>query len=451
MELWMVRAFTKILRRLLGVKKMGFDAISEKMDRYISPIANKLSQQRHLKATRDAFMSMLPITLFGSIPIILKAAPVTEDTKNGFLLAWANFAEKNSLVLDWISGLTLSAMSLYICVAVTYFLCRHYKEDVLRPIMFSLVGFLLLVLEPLKMGWDGKQVEISFMDGRGILMALFVSIVTVESYVWMRKRNIGRITMPDSVPASLSETFAALVPGIILMTFYSAIFILFHMFDTTAVQFLYNTMAPSFKAADSLPFTILIVFLVHVFWFFGIHDAALAGILGPIRDGNLSINAAEKMAGQDLSRIFTTPFWTYFVIIGGSGSVLALSFLMIRSKSKQLSTVGKIGFLPSVFGISEPLIFGTPLMLNPIFFFPFIFTSVLNAIVTYICMSAGIVGKTFAVFSWQMPSPIGAFLSTMDWRSVVLVVILIIVDGLLYLPFLRVYEKNLIKLESEAE
>nr|WP_269092798.1 PTS transporter subunit EIIC [Enterococcus sp. BWR-S5] len=396
---------------------MGFSTLSERMDRYISPIANKLSQQRHLKATRDAFMSMLPITLFGSIPIILKAAPVTEDTTNGFILAWADFAEKNSMILNWISGVTLSAMSLFICVGITYYLCRHYKEDILRPMMFAIAGFLMLVLEPLKMGWDGKEVEISFLDGRGILLAIFVAIVTVEGYHWMRKKNIGRIKMPDSVPASLSETFAALVPGLILLTFFSVIFIIFHSMETTAVQFLYDIMAPSFKAADSLPFTILIIFLIHLFWFFGIHDAALAGILGPIRDGNLSINAAEKMAGSDLSHIFTTPFWTYFVIIGGSGSVLALSLLMMRSRSKQLSTVGKIGFLPSIFGISEPIIFGTPLMLNPIFFFPFIFTSVFNGVVTYLCMSWGIVGKTFAVFSWQMPAPIGAFLSTMDWEQ----------------------------------
>ena len=430
---------------------MGFSTFSDTMDKYISPLANKLSQQRHLKATRDAFMSMLPITLFGSIPIILNAPPVTEDTKNGFLLAWASFAEKNGLVMNWISGVTLSAMALFICVGVTYFLCRHYKEDVLRPMMFALVGFLMLVLTPLKMGWDGKEVEISFLDGRGILLSLFVAIVTVEGYHWMRKRNIGRIKMPDSVPASLSETFAALVPGLILMTFFSVIFIIFHAFDTTAVQFLYNIMAPSFQAADSLPFTIISVFLIHLFWFFGIHDAALAGILGPIRDGNLSINAAEKMAGADLSNIFTTPFWTYFVIIGGSGSVLALAFLMMRSKSKQLSTVGKIGLIPSFFGISEPMIFGTPLMLNPIFFFPFIFTSVFNAVVTYLCMSWGIVGKTFAVFSWQMPSPIGAFLSTMDWRAVVLVLILIVLDGIMYYPFLKVYEKNLVQLEKESE
>lgn len=430
---------------------MNFDVISEKMDRYISPIANKMSQQRHLKATRDAFMSLLPITLFGSVPIILKAAPVTENTKNGFLLAWANFAEKNALILDWISGMTLSAMSIFICIGITYFLCRHYEEDVLRPIMFSIAGFLMLVLEPLKLGWDGKEVEISFLDGRGILLAIFVAIVTVEGYHWMRKKNVGRITMPDSVPASLSETFATLVPGLILLSFYSILFIIFHAFDTTFVKFIYNLMAPSFQAVDSLPFTILLIFLIHLFWFFGIHDAAFAGILGPIRDGNLSINAAEQMAGGDLSRVFTTPFWTYFVIIGGSGSVLALAFLMSRSKSKQLSTVGKIGLLPSLFGISEPIIFGTPLMLNPIFLFPFIFTSVFNGTIAYLFMSWNLIGKTFAVFSWQMPAPIGAFLSTMDWRALVLVLALIVIDGIIYYPFLKFYEKNLIKLETESE
>ncbi|MCD5000933.1 PTS sugar transporter subunit IIC [Enterococcus saccharolyticus] len=430
---------------------MGFQSLSDSMDKYISPFANKLSQQRHLKATRDTFMSMLPITLFGSLPIIINAAPVTDDTTNKLLLAWADFANNNSMILNWLSGITLGAMSLYICLGVTYFLCRHYNEDVLRPIMFAIAGFLMLVLTPLKMGWDGKEVEIGFIDGRGILMAIFVGIVTVEGYHWMRKKNIGRISMPDSVPASLSETFATLVPGMILLSFYSVLFIVFHLMGTTAVQFIYNVMSPSFKAADSLTFTIIITFLVHLFWFFGIHDAALAGVLGPIRDGNLSINAAEKITGAELSNIFTTPFWTYFVIIGGSGSVLALSFLMMRSKSKQLSTVGKIGFLPSIFGISEPIIFGTPLMLNPIFLFPFIFTSVFNSIVTYLLMSWGVVGKTFAVFSWQMPAPLGAFLSTLDWRAFVLVMVLMVLNGVIYYPFLKVYEKNLITLEAESE
>lgn len=428
---------------------MDFNRVTGAMDKYITPLATKLSQQRHLRAIRDTFMSILPITLFGSIPVILAAAPPVSKNSNHFLVAWANFADINSLALSWISGVTMNAMSLFICLGVTYYLCRFYKENVLHPMMFTTVGFLMLVLEPKQMGWKGNIVDISYWDGRSILIALFVSICTVELYHLMRKKNFGRITMPDSVPASLSETFATLIPALIIFAAYASIFLIFNSIHTTFVKYLYTAMAPSLKMADSLPSAIIMIFLVHLFWFFGLHDAALAGILGPIRDGNLSINAAAKMAGTHLPRIFTTPYWTYFVIIGGSGSVLALSFMMMRSKSKQLSTLGKIGFIPSFFGISEPLIFGTPLMLNPVFFFPFIFTSVFNGIVTYLCMQWGIVGKTFAVFSWQMPAPFGAFLSTLDWRAVVLVLILIVIDGITYYPFLKIYEKDLVKLERE--
>ncbi|MFC6346868.1 PTS sugar transporter subunit IIC [Vagococcus carniphilus] len=429
---------------------MNFNNFSNSVNKYISPVANKLSQQRHLKAIRDAFMSLLPITLFGSIPIIIKALPLPENPTNSFLITWKEFLEKNDLVFNWISGVTMGAMSIFICIGITYFLCKQYKEDFLHPIMISLAGFMMLVLTPLKMGWDGKEAELSFLDGRGILLAIFISIATVESYHLMKKKNVGRISMPDSVPASLSDTFASLIPALIILTSFSVLFIIFYAMETTMAQFIYSIMEVSFKAADSLPFTIISVFLIHLFWFFGIHDAALAGVLGPIRDGNLSINAAEKMAGQDLSNIFTTPFWTYFVIIGGSGSVLALAFLMMRSKSKQLQTVGKIGLIPSFFGISEPLIFGTPLMLNPVFFIPFIFTSVFNAVVTYLCMYVGLVGKTFAVFSWQMPAPIGTFLATMDWRAVVLVCGLIVLNGVMYYPFFKSYEKTLIEQEQAA-
>jgi len=430
---------------------MKFDVVTNYMERYITPIATKLSKQRHLRAIRDTFMSILPITLFGSIPVILAAAPdVGSKNSNWFLTAWSNFAKTNAFTLTWISAVTLNAMSLAICIGVAYFLCKNYKENPLHPMLFSTIGFLMLVLDPKKLGWTGNIVDISFWDGRGIIIALLISILTVESYHWMRKRNVGRISMPDSVPASLSDTFAMLVPSMIILLGYSVLFIILHAMNTTMVKWIYTILAPSFKAADSLPMAILLILLVHVFWFFGLHDAALAGILGPIRDGNLSINAAEKMAGQPLSRIFTTPYWTYFVIIGGSGSVLALAFMMMKSKSKQLRTVGKVGLIPSFFGISEPLIFGTPLMLNPVFFFPFIFTSVFNGIVTYLCMQFGIVNKTFAVFSWQMPAPFGAFLSTMDWRAVVLVLILIIIDGVMYYPFFKVYERDLVKLESEG-
>ena len=401
------------------------DSLSQIVESKLLPIANKMSSQRHLKAIRDAFMSIMPITLIGGIFAVISSAPITENTTNGFLLAWASFADKNSLLLNWVNALTLGAMSLYICIGIANFLSKHFKMDPFFPIMLSVCGFFMLVIAPIELGWAGKTVEISYIGGE------------------------GRIKLPDSVPASLNETFASLCPGVCIIATDIILFAIFNAFNTTMPGFIYNVMAPTLNAADSLPFAIIATLLVHFFWFFGIHDAAFSGILGPVRDGGLSLNAAAHAAGQTLPKIFTTPFWVYFVAIGGCGSCLALAILLVRSKSKQLNTVGKVGIIPSFFGISEPLIFGIPLMLNPIFFVPFLLTSTVNCIIAYISMSVGIVGKTFAMLSWQMPSVFGSFLSTMDIKAFILVIILIIIDLVMYYPFFKVYEKQLVAQESE--
>jgi len=425
------------------------NSLGQMIENKLLPIANKMSSQRHLKAIRDAFMSIMPITVVGGLAAVISSAPITENTTNGFLLAWANFADKNSLLFSWINALTLGAMSLYICIGIANFLAKHFKIDTFFPIMLSVCGFFMLVITPIELGWAGKTTEVSFMDGRGLLPAILISCLTVEAYHYMRSHNWGRIKLPDSVPASLTETFASLCPGVVIVICDIIVFAVFNTFQTTLPGFLYNVMSPTLNAADSLPFAIIATLLVHVFWFFGIHDAALSGILGPVRDGGLSLNAAAHAAGETLPRIFTTPFWVYFVAIGGCGSCLALAFLLVRSKSKQLNTVGKVGILPSFFGISEPIIFGVPLMLNPIFFIPFLLTSTLNCAIAYICTSVGIIGKTFAMLSWQMPSIFGAFLSTMDVKALILIIVLIIIDLIVYYPFFKAYEKQLVKQESE--
>ena len=421
------------------------------LEQHILPLANKMSSQRWLRAIRDAFMSILPITLFGGIMTILSSAPVTEDTTNGFLLAWAAFAEANSTLLSWANTMTMGALSIYITIGVTYFLSKHYKLDPFIPIVLSVAGFMLNCFGVGELGWDAKTADILYLDGKGLLIGILIAIFTVEAYNFMREKSVGRISLPDSVPASLSEAFASLVPGMIILAVDLLVFAGMNAMGTFLPKFLYTGLAPVFEATDSLAFAIIATLMVHFFWFFGIHDAALSGILSPIRDGGLSINAAAQAAGEVLPRIFTTPFWVYFVVIGGCGSCLALAILLVRSKSKQLRTIGGVGIVPAFFNISEPIIFGVPLMMNPVFFIPFLLTSTINAIIAYVCMMVGLVGKTFALLSWNMPSIIGAYLSTFDWKAVVLVAACIVIDLLLYLPFFKVYEKQCIEQEEGSD
>lgn len=412
---------------------MSIQTIGASMEKYVMPVANKLGNECHLRAIRDAFMSLLPINFMGGIAAVLSSLP---------------FAQGNSIVFGWINALTLGAMSVYVCIGIIHFLCKGRKIESFLPILLGVCGFLMLVMEPMTLGWDGKLVEISYMDGKGLIPSMLIAFLTADLYCYMRKREFGKISLPDTVPASLSDVFASIVPGAVLLVIYTALFIALNAAGTTLPKLIYGILSPSLKAVDNLGFTMVITLLVHVFWFFGIHDAALSGVLSPIRDGNLSINAAAHAAGQAMPNIFTTPFWVYFVAIGGCGSVLALAVMLCRSKSKQLKTIGRLGIVPAFFNISEPIIFGLPLMLNPIFFIPFLVTSTLNGALAFIATQVGLIGKSFAMLSWQMPSVIGSFFSTMDWKAPVLIVALIILDGIIYYPFFKIYEKQLVKEEA---
>ena len=412
---------------------MGIQKISVSMEKYVMPVANRLGNDCHLRAIRDAFMSLLPINFMGGIAAVISSLPLEIS---------------NSIVFSWINALTLGAMSIYVCIGIIHFLCKSRKIESFLPILLGVCGFLMLVMEPVSLGWDGKMVEISYMDGKGLIPAMLIAILTADLYCYMRKRDFGKISLPDTVPASLSDVFASIVPGAVLLVLYTVIFVLCNAAGTTLPKLIYGILSPSLKAVDNLGFTILITLFVHVFWFFGIHDAALSGVLSPIRDGNLSINAAAHAAGQALPNIFTTPFWVYFVVIGGCGSVLALAAMLCCSKSKQLKTIGRLGIVPAFFNISEPIIFGLPLMLNPIFFIPFMVTSALNGAIAFITMQVGLIGKSFAMLSWQMPSVFGAFLSTMDWKAPILIVALMVLDGIIYYPFFKIYEKQLVKEEN---
>lgn len=430
---------------------MNIEKMSQSMEKYVMPVAEKFGNERHLQAIRDAFMSLLPLTFTGGIAAVINSAPSVETAGSGLTMAWARFTAENSMIFSWINALTLGAMSLYICIGIIHFLCRNEKIESFLPILLGVCGFWMLVVEPQSLGWDGKVVEMSYMDGKGLIPAMLISIITADLYCAMRKRNFGKITLPDTVPPSLSDVFASIVPGAVLMIIYIAVYTMMNKMGTTFPKLIYGIISPSLSAIDNLGFTVLITLLVHVFWFFGIHDAALSGVLGPIRDGNLSLNAVAHAAGETLPSIFTTPFWVYFVAIGGCGSVLALTILLSVSKSKQLKAIGRLGAVPAFFGISEPVIFGLPLMLNPVFFVPFMVTSALNAAIAFLAMSFGIVGKTYAMLSWQMPSIIGAFFSTMDWKAPILIVLLIIMDGLIYFPFFKMYEKTMVKVENGEE
>ena len=140
------------------------------------------------------------------------------------------------MIFSWINALTLGAMSLYICIGIIHFLCKSRKIESFLPILLGVCGFLMLIVEPMSLGWDGKMAELSYMDGKGLIPAMFISILTADLYCYMRKRDFGKISLPDTVPASLSDVFASIVPGAVLMVIYIALYAIMNKAGTIAAK-----------------------------------------------------------------------------------------------------------------------------------------------------------------------------------------------------------------------
>lgn len=315
----------------------------------------------------------------------------------------------------------------------------------------TITGFLMLVIEPKELGWSGTIADLGYIGGKGLIPAMLIAFFTVEGYRFMISHNFGKIKLPPSVPEVLSNTFAQLVPCIVIIFVYSLGFVVFHSMNTSMAGFLYQVISPSFAAADNVFFMILVTVITHFLFFFGIHDTAISGFVGPIREGNLAVNAAQHLAGEPMTYVYTTPFWVYFCIIGGCGCALAIGILLLRAKSKTNRYVGRMGIIPSIFGINEPIVFGLPIVMNPLFFIPFLLAPLVNAICGFLLVQAGVIGKSFAMLSWNMPNLFGAFLSTMDYKAVIFVVLFTVIDMLIYYPFFKIYDKQQAALEQGDE
>lgn len=250
-------------------------------------------------------------------------------------------------------------------------------------------------------------------------------------------------------PPSFPLLSAALVPCTVII-------ILLVTLNTLVVTYVHTTipdlvgivLSPLVMFIDSPLAILLFGFLVSLFWWFGIHDTFITSPLGILWNPIGLANQAAHVAGTALPHIVTSAFWWTFMAIGGSGATFSLCLLLLAAKSKHLKMVGKLGIIPSLFNINEPIIFGLPIMLNPLMVIPFILALPINGLITYAAMATGLVAKTFTTASWNLFAPFAAFISTMDWKAAALTIILILIDIVLYFPFVKVMDNQKLKEEQ---
>lgn len=408
------------------------------LEKYFVPFAGKVGSQRHLVAIRDGFVAIMPLILIGSFAVLFNNFPIP---------GWADFmksifGEKWNSLGGTIWNGSFAIMSLLVVFSISYSLAKSYDKDGLAAGMVSFGSLLMLYAGSTK-DW---AIPYGFLGAQGLFVSLFVAIVATEIFVKLMGNKKLVINMPDGVPPAVGRSFAALLPSLITIVLFAAFKLVLDAIGVPDVHnFIFTTIQkPLLGLASSLPAALLVVFLVHLLWFFGLHGT---NILLPITTALflplIQDNVAAFQAGKAAEHIVTASFFDTFVYMGGAGTAICmLVAIFIVGRREDNKAKAKVGIGPSLFNINEPVLFGMPLVLNPIYVIPFICTPLVLTLVSYFATAIGLVPKTIAIVHWTMPPLVSGFLATGSVMGVVLQLVNLAIGILLYLPFVLVAEKH---------
>lgn len=419
------------------------------MEKYMVPIAGKIGSQRHLAAIRDGFIAVMPLILVGSMAVLVNGLPIPafqDFMKDLFGETWTQIGGGM-----WTGS--FGVLALMVAVTTSYNLAKSYGVDGLSAGIISFGA--LVILTPttpkeggLNLAWTGAQ---------GLFVSLIVAILVTEVFRFFVQRNIT-IKMPDGVPPAVMKSFAALVPAFVILTGVASIQLAVKLAGTSVHEYIFNTLqVPLQGLAGTLPSAIVIALLVHVLWFFGLHGPNIVGgIIEPLYLPALEKNIKLFQDGTsafDVPNIVTKPFFDTFVYLGGSGATLAfLVVVLIVAKSAQLRGVSRLSIGPGAFNINEPVIFGTPIVSNPILFIPFVLTPVVLVITSYTAIYLGWVPKTVAMVPWNVPPIISGYLVTgLHPSGAILQLFNFVIAMAIYFPFVVACDRSVIRTEKAAQ
>jgi PTS system cellobiose-specific IIC component len=412
-------------------------------EKYFLPVAGKLGSQRHLVAIRDGFSVILPLILVGSFAVLINNLPIPF-----FQHFMANlFGSKWTDVGNFIWNGTFAVMAILVCIGVSYSLARSYNVDPLAAALVALSS--VIVVTPVTK--DGG-LSLNWLGAKGLFVVLIVTIISTEIFRKLVQMKLV-IKMPDGVPPAVARSFAALIPGILVLIVFGLVQVLFiDVFGKSMHEIIYSTLQQPFQHLSNTLIAVLIVeFAKSFLWFFGLHGS---NILGPIIDTmylpplqeNIKL-FQQGVSAMDVPNIVSTTFMDVYVAMGGTGTGITLLIaLLIIAKAKQFRSLGKMATPAALFNINEPLIFGLPIVLNPVLFIPFILVPLVNVTIAYLATAAGLVPKVVALVPWTTPPLIGGYLATGgSIAGSILQLVNIFVGVLIYLPFVRVLDKQATK------
>lgn len=416
--------------------------MNEWINEKILPPVLKFVNTRPITALRNGMLYTMPFTIIGSIFLLLANLPI-ESVAN-----WINDAGL-SVYFNQAFGASFALMALFGVVGIAYSYVKSEGFEGLPAGLIALVIFVLFMNSSVTDAESGVTIgniiDKSWTGGQGMITAIIIGLLVGWIYSWFLRHDI-RIKLPEAVPENVANSFSALIPAAVLITGAMLIYMFFDkVLTTTLFDFIYEVLqSPLQGVTDSLGGAMLLGFLIPFFWFFGVHGSTIvSGIMTPILQANSAENARIIEAGKELTlanggHIVTQQFLDQFLIPTGSGITIGLIIYMVFfAKSAQFKQLGRLSLGPAVFNINEPILFATPIVMNPIMAIPFILTPVVSSILTYFSLRTGLVPLFTSVqVPWTTP-PIISGLLVAGWRGALLHVVILVCAFFIYLPFAR--------------
>lgn len=423
---------------------------SDLFERYLVPPLGGLASNIYLQAIRDAFIIFtLPLIIAGSLFLIIANPPLP-------ILATLLQPYHNAILVPF--ELSFGLMALFLAFGVAYSLAQYRRTEPVQPGVLAMVLFLVASMPVRDLTTMTFGEVLPYLGGQGLLVAILIGILSTEVMRLFRGSRFT-IQLPKTVPPNVKRAFEALIPTFLLLTLVWGIawFVSSHTFvgtDHQVHQFtlpilLMQLFQPLVLVQDSYPAALLEIILMMLLWSVGIHGMnVVTAIALPFWLSTLTANVTADVTNMHTHGIVTEPFFHIFAHLGGSGATWPLVIYMLRSRSAQLRTVGKVALGPAIFNINEPVTFGVPMVLNPIMMIPFVGVPVIIVTINYIVFALGFVHVPIVMQPFTVPIGVSGFIATNDIRGSLLQFFDLAVSAVIYYPFFKAWERVLIAREE---
>ena len=385
-----------------------------------------LDRNPYLSAVRAGMVSIVPLTIVGGVFTILAHLPIT---------GWENQISAYLPLLQVPVTATFGLLGVVACFSIAYDLGKRLHQEAIVSATMATVVFLMVQIEA-----DGVTLRMEGLGSSGLFTAILVGLITVEVQRFFTDRKLV-VRLPPSVPPIVAQSFISLVPLLFLVVAFWTVRFVLGVDVNRAVQ---AAVQPLVFALNTLPGILAYALIVTMLWSVGINgDNAVDAVVAPIFLQYLSANVAALGEGTALPYATAYGFFTTFVNVGGTGATIALALVLWNSKEPGFRRVSRLSLPTQIFQINEPIFFGLPIVLNPLFMIPYILNALILTASTYLLMQWSLVRKPFINVPWTTPPIVGHYLVTGgDWRAAVWGVISIAIAMLVYFPFARAAERQ---------